>query len=409
MTLLKDPYYEAVVISDEIDTNHAGAVRVSILGVTDKLENDFQPFVLPAINGMQAVPTKGTLLYVTFDEGDINMGRYFFVAQDKDFLPPEYVAEYPNVAVTNLGDDLFILTHNRKTNISVITHPSSSSITWDAFGAVTHDSDNGYTNAGQGALNNQGTKSLSVLTEGTVDPFTCTVFGNNLGNGGAHQGSEYLFVTHISKGTVDAINGKVVADNENDTMPATEIGGSELVTNPIYGADGSEVGSVEYYPSEAFVERKDKVISHILVANSGNNNFVETAAKIGEFTSTYSAHYLIGRSNNTPPMDSARAEDTSAVASGFLQFIELTNDVYFANNAKILPSTDSANKNAVVIMLVGDGTSYTDYQYDTLNKLITHVKYIAKDTGIPMYVTDNLIAVPAYDKIGALDPSRINK
>src|SRR5574343_125381 len=146
MTLLKEPYYEAVVITDEIDPNHAGAVRVSVLGITDKWENQYQPFVVPAINGMQAVPTKGTLLYVSFDEGDINMGRYFFVAQDKNYLPAEYVSEYPNVAVTNLGDDTFILTHNRKTNISVITHPSDSSVTWDAFGAVTHDSDKGYTN-----------------------------------------------------------------------------------------------------------------------------------------------------------------------------------------------------------------------------------------------------------------------
>ena len=409
MTLLKDPYYEAIVVTDEIDPNHSGAVRVSIIGVTDKWENQYQPFVVPAINGMQAVPTKGTLLYVAFDEGDINMGRYFFVAQDKNYLPAEYISEYPNVAVTNLGADTFILTHNRKTNISVISHPSDSSVTWDAFGAITHDSDKGYTNAGQDALNNQGSKSLAVLTEGTVDPFTCTVFGNNVANGGAHQGSEYFFVTHISKGTVDAINGKIVAESSDDSVSAVETGGSELVTKDIFDADGNEVGSIEYYPTESYIDRSDKQISHIIIANSGTNNFVDTASKVSEKTSTYGCHYLIGRSGDTPPTDSERSGDSSANAAGFMQFIELSNDVYFANNAKILPSTEAANKNAVVIMLVGDGTSYTPYQYTMLNKLIVHIRYEAKTTDVPVYVTDNLVAIPAYDTIGALDPSKLNK
>jgi hypothetical protein len=92
-----------------------------------------------------------------------------------------------------------------------------------------------------------------------------------------------------------------------------------------------------------------------------------------------------------------------------MQFVELTNDVYFANNAKILPSSEAANKNAVVIMLVGDGTSYTPYQYTMLNKLIVHIRYEAKTTDVPVYVTDNLVAMPKYDTIGALDPSKLNK
>lgn len=410
MTLLGDKYYESVVITDEIDPNHAGAVRVHVLGVTDKLDPENQPFVVPAINGMQAVPTKGTLLYVVFDEGDINMGRYFFVAQDKNYLPAEYVSDYPNVAVTNLGDDTFLLTHNRRTKTSVFTHPSDSSVTWNNFGAIIHDSDKGYTNAGYGALNNQGSKIQSVLTEGTVDVFCCTAVGNNLANGGAHQGSEYLFATHISKATVDAINGKVVADDENsESNPAIEEGGSELVTNSIYDATGNEIATVEYYPTESYIERKDKEITHIIVANTGDNNFVDAASKVVEKNSTYGCHYLIGRTNATPPVDSEREGDSAARASGFMQFVEITNDVYFGSNAKIAPSSDAANKNAVVIMLVGDGTSYTEYQYDMLNKLIAHVKYVAGDTGVKFYVTDNMVSVPSYETIGALDPSKVNK
>ena len=409
MTLLKESYYEAIVVTDEIDPNHAGAVRVSILGITDKWENDLQPFVVPAINGMQAVPTKGTVLYVSFDYGDINMGRYFFVAQDKSYLPAEYVSDYPNVAVTNLGDDTFILTHNRRTNISVITHPSNSTITWDAFGAVTHDSDNGYINAGQGALHNQGTKSLSVLTEGTVDPFTCTVFGNNVSNGGAHQGSEYLFVTHISKGTVDAINGRVDADDSDSGLDAVNSGENELIIYPIYDANGTDIDKVEYYPTDSYIDRNDKNISHIILVNSGNNNFVDTASKIVGETSNYGCHYLIGKSSSIPQGDTGRTEESSSDAGGFLQFVELDDDVYFANNAKILPSTEAANKNAIVIMLVGDGSSYTEYQYNMVNELIVHIRYVAKNTDIPVYVSDKLVAIPAYDSIGTFDISKLNK
>lgn len=410
MTLLEDKYYESVVITDEIDPNHAGAVRVHVLGVTDKLEPENQPFVVPAINGMQAVPTKGTLLYVVFDDGDINMGRYFFVAQDKSYLPAEYISDYPNVAVTNLGDDTFLLTHNRRTRTTVITHPSDSSVTWNNFGAIIHDSDKGYTNAGYGALTNQGSKIQSVLTEGTIDVFCCTAVGNNLGNGGAHQGSEYLFATHISKATVDSINGKVVANDENsESNPAIEEGGSELITNSIYDSLGNEISTVEYYPTESYIERKDKEISHIIVANTGDNNFVDAASKVMEKNSTYGCHYLIGKSNSTPPVDSERIGDSTARASGFMQFVELTNDVYFGSNAKIPPSYNKANKNAIVIMLVGDGTSYSDYQYDMLNKLIVHIKYVSGDTGVKFFVTDNMVSVPAYETIGALDPSKVVK
>ncbi len=118
---------------------------------------------------------------------------------------------------------------------------------------------------------------------------------------------------------------------------------------------------------------------------------------------------MIGRSSSIPQGDTGRTEESSSDAGGFLQFVELDDDVYFANNAKILPSTEAANKNAIVIMLVGDGSSYTEYQYNMVNELIVHIRYVAKNTDIPVYVSDKLVAIPAYDSIGTFDISKLNK
>lgn len=75
-------YYDGVVISDDVDPNHAGAVRVKIVGVTDDFDDTDQPFVLPCANSFMAVPTKGSWLRVEFENGDINNGRYTHVSAD---------------------------------------------------------------------------------------------------------------------------------------------------------------------------------------------------------------------------------------------------------------------------------------------------------------------------------------
>ena len=59
MTKLNDKYYDGIVVSDEVDPNHAGAVRTKIFGVTDELDDKDQPFAVPAVVNFSAVPTKG--------------------------------------------------------------------------------------------------------------------------------------------------------------------------------------------------------------------------------------------------------------------------------------------------------------------------------------------------------------
>lgn len=410
MGKLNDKYYDAVVVSDEIDPNHGGAVRALIKGVTDDLKPDEQPFILPSVNSMQAVPTKGTLLCVAFDEGDIYKGKYFHVSPEPRYLPDEYVSDYPNVAISNLGGDFFNLTHNRRTKESQVTHPSNSQITWTATGAVIHNSDKGYSNAGRGAINTQGTRIHSVLTEATIDPFTCTPVGNNVSNGGAYQGSEYMFVTHMSSAVADAINGRTNNDfsTVEDREPSKEVGGSELESRELYDADGNVVGTVPFYPIESYIEVKDKEITRIIVDKSGTDNFVESAAKITDGGNDMGVHYLIGRTEGTPPIDSERDGTDADKQKGFIQFVETKYDVHYMSEAKT-SSGDQANTGAVVIMLSGTGDSYTKYQYETLSKLVTHIRYEGKNTGIPItpVLPTVLFAVPPVDGIGNLDGARI--
>jgi len=411
MGKLNDKYYDAVVVTDEVDPNHGGAVRALIKGVTEDLKNDEQPFVIPAVNSIQAVPTKGTILRVAFDDGDINKGKYFQSSPEPRYLPDEYVSDYPNVSISNLGGDFFQMSHNRRTKESQVTHPSNSTVTWTSSGALVHNSDKGYSNTGRGAINNQGTRIQSVLTEATIDVFCCTPVGNNVSNGGAYQGSEYMFVTHMSNAVADLINGRSNSDFDtvDDREPSKEVGGSELESKPIYDEAGEQVDSVPFYPIESYVERNDKEFSRIIITKSDTDDFLESSSKIADSNNDMAVHYLIGRNEGTPPIDGERDSTEGEKQKGFVQFVELTNDVSYMSNAKTLDGA-TANEGAVVIMLSGTGDFYTQYQYDLLNKLIKHIRYTANDNDLPIVPVypEELLALPAVDGMGNLDKNKIN-
>ena len=100
--ILEDGLYDAIVITNEIDPTASGGVRAKILGYTDTYKDNEQPFVYPElINGQQSVPLKGYYLKVKFLHGNINMGRYVAVSQSANYLPKEYVSQYPYISYTN--------------------------------------------------------------------------------------------------------------------------------------------------------------------------------------------------------------------------------------------------------------------------------------------------------------------
>lgn len=393
MSVLNDKYYDAIVVNDDIDPNKQGAVRVRVIGVTDGLSDDEQPFAVPAVSTSSNIPYKGYHLKVEFDDGDVNKPKYTSMSVERNVYPSESVSGYPNVVVANLGGEFFNLVHDRKERISVIQHPSNSKLTWNSRGQIILDSDKAYANAGMGASNNAGTKVLSVLTEGTIDVFCCTPVGNGVGTGGAYQGSEYLFTSHIAKDTVDAINGKVNTDVDNTEDPVDDTGETTEVLRDITDSEGNLIGYVDFIKTETFLPVDKDKVSAVIITNSGNKDFVLTMSNLLSNSNNGSVHYVIGTDFAVPDMDSILDNGTKStnISGGFAQLVELRDDSTYASSA-INPQTDEkANKNAIIIMLIGDGiTGYTDYQYKTINNVVNTVRASFGEQAVEVLTVDEL-------------------
>lgn len=393
MSKLLDKYYDAIVITDEVDPNKQGAVRVRIIGVTDGLADDEQPFAVPAVGTSSNIPYKGYHLKVEFDEGDPNRPKYTSMSAERNVYPQESVSGYPNVVVANLGGDFFNMVHDRKTKISAIQHPSNSKIIWNARGQVIHDSDKAYSNAGFGALNNAGVKIHSVLTEATIDIFCCTPVGNAVASGGAYQGSEYMFVSHIAKDTVDAINSMSNSDFDNTFDPVEETGENSEVLRDITDSSGNIIGSVDFIKTETFIQVGKEKVTAVIICNSGNNDFISTVSSMLSGSNNGSVHYVIGTDAGSPDLE-ARLDngnkDTN-ITGGFVQLVELEDDATFASNAINPQSDESANKSSVIIMLIGDGTkTYSAYQYETINKVVNTVRFKFNEQAVEVLTVDEL-------------------
>ena len=357
-------YYDAQVISDEIDPNKNGAVRVKILGYTDSYAEDEQPFVFPALIGTFAVPESGSKLQIKFDHGDINMGRYYFVSVDDSYIPKEYKDNYPYVAITNLGAFDFYMSHDRSTNTTVINHPSNTTITIDGLGEITHDAESGYTN--------DVGKVFPVITEASIDIFCCTPIGDG-------QGSEYLSITHISKNTVSAINGAIA--KTPDAQPVYTV---EYDERDILDINGNSNGTVEFLSTESYASNPSKKYNKIIIVHSNDVSFIDMAGKFMDESNSLSCHYLIGHN---------AMSDTSTDFDGFSQFVELMDEVNYKPTVVMNDGTP-INKNSVIIMLVNDGTlAITDYQYTTLSLVIANIRGVAGDTSVPVYVPSDILAL----------------
>ena len=357
----ENKYYDAQVVSDEIDPNKNGAVRAKIIGYTDSYADDEQPFVLPALLGTFAVPETGSKLQVKFDYGDINMGRYYFVSVDDKYIPKEYRDNYPYVAITNLGTFDFYMTHNRATNTTVINHPSNTTITVNALGQITHDAESGYTKA-------EG-KVFPVITEASIDIFTCMPIG-------AGQGSEYLSVTHISKNTVNGASDAIAKIPASQINTSTPYESRDLVT-----IDGSPNGIIEFLSTESYSSNPAKKFSKIIIVHSNDMSFNATARQFTDESKSLSCHYLIGRSELT---------DNATDYDGFAQFVDLSNEAVYKPTS-IMTDGTPVNKNSVIIMLINDGTmAVTAYQYKMLKVLIANIRGTAKDPSIPVYVPSDI-------------------
>ena len=429
---LPEKDYVAIVVGGSNDIMHRGAVRAKILGITNDFADEDQPYVYPAItNGLQQVPPIGYYLRVRFLHGDINSGYYYAMSPTANIAPPVFTESYPDVAVGNLGEDGFFYTHNRQTHITEINNPGNNSqLTWDAAGFVTYESNVAHKNAGMGAKTNTGENLQHVLTEGTIDIFTCMPVGHNRKASGIGQGSEYLTISHISQATIDAFHGTMQPQTptETPTVPQTE---SDIPKIDLVNMKGEVVDHVPIERTDQMVKRKGKVAKRIIVCHSEKECFPVMCNKF--MTTMSNAHYLVGWNEGDPeilsdakpveaptmpnatPATGSTAPATGEAAemvaemstpvstaddskqylknTGFYQFIDIEDDAGMFGDATV--GGEKANVDAVIIMLVNGFpvSDFTSYQREKVNILVQHIRKKFDNPDLPV-ITPNDFDTP---------------
>lgn len=339
---LNNMLYDAVVISDEVDRTLSGAVRVSIIGVTNTLEDDIQPWALPSVSPMMGVPTKGTYLKVYFENNDVHQPVYLQFSPQKAYLPPDFISNYPNTSVANLGSDFFQKVHDRLNKTTTIDHDSQATAIWTALGGITLDTPKAYTNTGYGANKNNGNKLQNVITAGNIDLFSCTPMDG---------GSEYLQIPHVSIASVTgALDTQQQLAQPTSITEGDDTGEDAPVTRPLLNGN-----TVEYLQAKTILTIPNRKIKIILIGNTGNNDFTNSMNAL--LTTTNSVHYVVG-SNLTD----------------FIQMIDLQYAGTYGSKGTWNKEVN-INRIAVSISLCGDGKSaFSSDQYTNVNNIIAYVR-----------------------------------
>lgn len=399
--------YMAVVVPGSIDTMHRGAVKAHILGVTDELSDEDQPYVYPAlIGGIQQVPPAGYYLRVRFEDNDINLGTYYGVSATPSVLPSEFADSYPDVAVGNMGEDGFFYTHNRQTHVSTITNPGNNTrLVWDASGFFNYEASMAHPHAGQGAKENGGSNTQHVLTEATIDIFTAMPVGGNRDNTGIGQGSEYLQISHISQTTIDAFNGTPPEENKVKAPALSEPFDDSVQTVDILNRSGEVVMKMPIERTEKQIKRNGKQIKRILVCHTEGECYPIMAQKF--MTTDTNAHFLVGRAEGKPEIMEGTVDKASLKNTGLYQFIDLEDDGGAYSGSTI--DGEKASVDSVIIMLVGDkDTTPNTYQYGILDKLVTHIRKTAEDFDIPVVTPDSFDLTSPSASMPNIDPEDYN-
>lgn len=366
MASLTGPYYYGIVVGTMVDPACIGAVQAKILGVTDDWKDELQPWVYPQLGyGMQSVPQNGQYLLVHFLDGDINQGMYYGVSQSKSFLPDEFMAEYPDVAYANLGELGFTYVHNRFTHTTKIKNSGNGgTIVWDPTGALSVEADS--------ITSETDMPSYPVLTEATIDVFTCRPIGDK--DTIARQGSEYLKVSHISQHTVNVVRG--AADNPPTKIPESPVMPSGGEIREIIGVDDNgndRAYTIPYEESPAVSPRMgNRVPKRILIGGTSGKLLSKMIDSFMEDGSTLCSHFLVGSGDGDPDVLSNISDELQAKNRGFIQFAEIKDDTKFGSDMSGAP-----NVGAVTVMFYTDSLGKlgnSDYAFAKLMDIVHHVK-----------------------------------
>ena len=362
---LLHPYYYGEVVGVAVDPSKLGAVQARIVGITDTWEEKFHPWVYPQLmQGLVQVPQKGHWLLVKFKDGDINQGMYYAISPTKNFTPEQYMDGYPNVAIMNLGETGYLYTHNRSTHITTVTNPGNfANLTWTETGEITLDSANHSDEVGR--------QTVPVLTEATIDIFTCRPVGSN--TSGIRAGSEYLSVAHISKQTIDLLRGAgsgMVQKAEASVEPV----GDGTETRDVIGTE-KEYG-IPFVDSPAAIRRTAKTAKRILIWATGDTPLTEALGIYTSDSAKTSAHYLVGlQDGDVDVPGNTNGPDGKPLYknAGFVQCAELDDDATLGSDMTDRTIPGKPNVDAVSVLFYGNGV-LNDYQQARLSDIVNHVK-----------------------------------
>lgn len=362
---LTHPYYYGEVVGLTSDPDKKGAVQAKITGVTDMWEDKLQPWIYPQLmQGIIQVPQKGHWLLVRFKDGDINQGLYYAISPTKNFTPEQYISGYPDIAVMNMGETGYLYTHDRKKHTTTIVNPGNfANLTWNETGEITLDSSNHSDEVGR--------QTVPVLTEATIDIFTCRPVGNP--SSGIRSGSEYLSVAHISKQSIDVLRG-AGSGTVKKAETSVETIGDGTDTREITGV--SATYGIPFVASPAWLQRNGKKALRILIWATGTTPLTEVLGLYTSDSAKTSAHYLVGLKDgdvDVPGNSDSLGGNQELTNAGFVQCVELENDATLGSDMTDKTIKGKPNVDAVSVMFYGNG-DLNEYQTARLADIVNHVK-----------------------------------
>lgn len=180
--------YDAVVVDNVNDNTNSGAIRVNILGITDTFKENTLPWAYPVVGLVNKVPTKGTFVTIRFRQDDMMFLEYMPSTSLGGYLAPEYVENYPNVAVFDMG---IVNTYDKSTNEFTERNDSTSyNRTVTSNGATEVSTPQGFS-----IVDGEEILAGRVVTEDTVNLMT----GRPI-----KQGSEFYKIPTFNRETIES-------------------------------------------------------------------------------------------------------------------------------------------------------------------------------------------------------------
>lgn len=186
-------YIDGIVVGKTNDPSASGSVRVKLLGFTDELDDNQQPWATPVVSSISNVPEIGTYVKVVVGNyGDPLFLQY--IAQGttpESYIPSEYIENYPNTVVSNMGIRYL---YNKSLNITDETDITTGyNRNIDATGKTTITTPKSYSIESKDRVD-----ASPVLTSDSVN--LCT--GRPVG-----QGSDYLSIPTFKETTIEISGG----------------------------------------------------------------------------------------------------------------------------------------------------------------------------------------------------------